>query len=608
MKTFFTGVRTRSGWLIPTIIICLALAAFSFAALPVRAGAAEEKAKKAFADWKAAQAAVAAAQEKLADAQKKLQTAMAAVAKSGGKATPEQEAALAGGRAEVARAEAALREAEKQELAARVALEAAIADLPDGPLKDQLKRERNYPSVVAANGLYTLKFDTPSGQLKVNLPDDMRAGDTISGTVVPEPNGSTDEERKTNRGMLEGYVVEISGQKFSVKQGSVGPFVIRQLQPPGGLGRPPMPPPPDSFFDVFVGVDPPNGPTTTRARIQLISYFGPNAPPTHPSGAIITPDPKITQPTPTTGGITIQGGTLGSKPQDIDAVVPRFNIPPLGQQGRPMVVPGPFDGDSSNTRVNWTVRSRTPVSANPTENVPQNLGLIAESPRKAIFQSLTDVAGLMEVTVKEGEKQTTGDYRNVGVNLSAPKTSLMKGESTELKVEVQGLDGIKQSVPLTIASQGVITMTGGNYQPLTIQPSEVGADGSYSTTRGITGLQAGGWTATATVVTGRFNVCLQDDARPTTTILLNTVTGGYSIPLPGGSSLAQTGDAPAIGEATAVMKGCILTLRDDKPARGVLVRLDTCTNAGSAAVDTANKQKFTITDRNISDNTCVSAP
>jgi hypothetical protein len=212
------------------------------------------------------------------------------------------------------------------------------------------------------------------------------------------------------------------------------------------------------------------------------------------------------------------------------------------------------------------------------------------------------------MTVKEGDKQSTGNFRNVGVNLSAPKTSLRRGESTELKVEVQGLEGIKEPVPLTLKSQGVITMTGGNYQPLTIQPSQVGGDGSYATTRGITGLQAGGWTATATVVTGPFNVCLQDDARPTRTILLNTVTGGYSIPLPGGSSMAQTSDAPAIGEATLVMKGCILTLRDDVAARKLLVTLDTCTNAGSAAVETANRPKFTITDRNISDNTCVSAP
>src|SRR5437660_8850740 len=124
------------------------------------------------------------------------------VANSRGKTTAEQEEALAQRREAVARAEAALHEAEKQELAAKVELESEIADLPDGPLKDQLKRERNYPSVVIANGLSTVKFDTPSGQLTLNLPDDMRAGDTITGTVIPEPKGSTEEERNTNRGVL----------------------------------------------------------------------------------------------------------------------------------------------------------------------------------------------------------------------------------------------------------------------------------------------------------------------------------------------------------------------------------------------------------------------
>jgi prefoldin subunit 5 len=34
-----------------------------------------------------------------------------------------------------------------------------------------------------ANGLVVTTFDTPQGKIKVNLPDDMAAGDTISGTV-----------------------------------------------------------------------------------------------------------------------------------------------------------------------------------------------------------------------------------------------------------------------------------------------------------------------------------------------------------------------------------------------------------------------------------------
>ena len=39
-------------------------------------------------------------------------------------------------------------------------------------------------SVVTANGLHSASFDTIHGKVIVNLPDDMMAGDTISGTVV----------------------------------------------------------------------------------------------------------------------------------------------------------------------------------------------------------------------------------------------------------------------------------------------------------------------------------------------------------------------------------------------------------------------------------------
>lgn len=609
MRASFKSIQITGSWSIPTIIICLAAVAFSLTAIPARAGGAEDKAKKAFADWKAAQGAVAAAKEKLADAQKALQNAMTAVAESGGQPTAAQEAALAQGREAVARAEAALRAAEKQELAARVALESAIAELPDGELKDQLKRERNFPSLVAANGLYTVKFDTPSGQLKLNLPDDMRAGETISGTVVPEPKGNTEEERNSNRGVLNGYVVDIAGQKFPVNKGSVGPMIIPLRQSPSGPG---IPPSLDSFFDVFFAVDlSSSGLGPVRIPLQ----------PTHPSGAIITPDPKITQPTHPSGAIitpdpkitrpipdakitppppppgdiiTITGEGFRSQPDDVD-MIPGFNIPRLGQQGRPMVIPGPFDGDSSNTGVSWT-----PVGST---NPRTSFNVIAESPRKTVVTAPTNVAGLLEVSLTEGGKEKIGQFRNVAVELTAPRTSLLRGESTELRVQVNGLEGLKTPVPLTLECTGVITMAGGNYQPLTIQPSQVGPDGSYSTTRGITGVQAGGWGATATVVTGPFNVCFRDDSRAATVLLWNSVSGDYSFRPPGGASAPPTGGARLTGEGTMVMKGCVLTLTHNAPDRRVFSKLDTCTNSGQASVQTTSpKAKFTITDRNISDS------
>jgi hypothetical protein len=243
-----------------------------------------------------------------------------------------------------------------------------------------------------------------------------------------------------------------------------------------------------------------------------------------------------------------------------------------------------------------------------TENVSAGFGLLTESPREAVFSSPEQVTGPMQITLHEGDTQTTGNYRNVGVNLTAPKTSLLKGESTELHVEVSGLQGLTQPVPLTLESHGVITMVGGNYQPLVIQPSQVGADGRYSTTRGITGVQAGGWGATATVVTHRFDVCLQDPTREFV-LVWNTFNGEYVftnpfLPKPP----AQIGSATPpnlTGTGKMIMKGCILTLQHNAPDRRVFATLDTCTQTGSATVQTVTpKVKFTITDRNTADNIC----
>jgi hypothetical protein len=585
MKTSIKSIHAMKGTLlIRTLFACLLVVAFSFAAIPTRAGDAEDKAKKAFADWKAAKEAVATAKEKLADAQKALQNAMTAVAKSGGKTTAEQEAALAKGREAVAAAEAALREAEKQELAARIALENAIAELPDGPLKDQLKRERNFPSLVTANGLYTVKFDTPSGQLTVNLPDDMRAGDTISGTVIADPKGQTQEERTKNKAELQAYVVAIFP------------------------AHPPLPKtPPIVIFDLSKGLAQSGGSTIVTAtfaapkKVNLGLFLMPNenspmgacgrsgsltainescSPisqlvfdvPRHPSGAVITPDPKIT---------------------------PTFIIPPLGQTGRPILITGPFDGNASNTTLNWAaLRTSVQDFEKNTENVSGGFGLIAESPRQAVFTAPENVAGPMELHLTEGNTRSTGTYRNVKVNLTAPKTSLLKGESTELHCEVSGLQGLTAPVPLTLESHGVITMVGGTYQPLVIQPSQVGADGRYSTTRGITGVQAGGWGATATVMIHQYDFCLQDDSNPRTVILVNSFTGNYLFTPPGGTSLS--------GKGTITMKGCIFTLEHNEPDRRVMSSIDQCTHTGSASVQTVSpKVKFTITDRNTTDNTCA---
>jgi len=60
--------------------------------------------------------------------------------------------------------------------------------------------------------LNVTRFDLPQGTVTVYLPDDMMAGDTISGTVVPSPKG-TGRIAEQNAGVLTGYVVTIQGEK-----------------------------------------------------------------------------------------------------------------------------------------------------------------------------------------------------------------------------------------------------------------------------------------------------------------------------------------------------------------------------------------------------------
>src|SRR5687768_13884466 len=59
---------------------------------------------------------------------------------------------------------------------------------------------------------------TQHGNIKVYLPDDMRAGDTISGTLVTEPKGKTPEETAKNKSELENYKLRLGSETVSVTE------------------------------------------------------------------------------------------------------------------------------------------------------------------------------------------------------------------------------------------------------------------------------------------------------------------------------------------------------------------------------------------------------
>lgn len=63
-------------------------------------------------------------------------------------------------------------------------------------------------------------MNTLAGTVHVYLPDDMAAGDTISGTIMVEPKGATEEERAGNSAVLRGTVIEIGGERTTASESS----------------------------------------------------------------------------------------------------------------------------------------------------------------------------------------------------------------------------------------------------------------------------------------------------------------------------------------------------------------------------------------------------
>ncbi len=288
--------------------------------------------------------------------------------------------------------------------------------------------------VQSAGGLRTATFQTPQGSIRVNLPDDLSAGDTISGVVLAEPAGQTDEERTRNTGELNGYVIEIKDTRTPIRD-----RVLRFQVPKAGDGA-------TNF--IALTVKDRGGREAGKTQIPVL-------------------------PTPRT-------------PRPPEPAPGDFYLPTIGQTGRPVQIGGPFDGDFSTTTVK--------VDGG-------EISKLAESPRKLIVESPRNIVGSAQLEVKEGRTVAKGEYRNLAINLTAPKTNLLRGETTTLTVEVQGLRGLREDAPITIqnGSPEVVRIEGGDEQAFVIHPEDAPPSGTFRTTRTVTGVRPGGFQVQATV-------------------------------------------------------------------------------------------------------------
>jgi hypothetical protein len=143
-------------------------------------------------------------------------------------------------------------------------------------------------SLETVPGLHVAMFDMPSGKIYVNLPDDLAPGDTASGTVNPVPAGPSERDRARQLKELNGYLLELGGQRAPTSQ------PVRRFVVPAGV--------------------------TTLAVVLLDAHGRPIGEVKAPVGAAAPPSP-------------------------------RYLVPPVGQSGRAVCVRGPFDGDLSAAAV-----------------------------------------------------------------------------------------------------------------------------------------------------------------------------------------------------------------------------------------------------------------
>lgn len=265
-----------------------------------------------------------------------------------------------------------------------------------------------------------LTFSIPKlGSTTLYLPSDIRHGDTITGTVITFPEGRNAAAKAKNEDTLSGYVIEIEGKKSNAN--GVLRFMISAPSP---------------------------------LRMNVLDK----------SGKVVASQELECLPT-------------------IENPWHSFDIPRIGQAGRPIEINGQFDGDIANTQCSLG---------------GQRAAVLAESPRGCIVMVPPNVSA-GQMTILENGKSFSAPFNSLSVQLSAPKTTLLKGEQTTVQATVSGFEGLdREAFPipfeLTNQSPGIIRIQGfqGTSKCFSITPEMVKGN-VWTTSMGVTAINAGGF-------------------------------------------------------------------------------------------------------------------
>jgi hypothetical protein len=164
-----------------------------------------------------------------------------------------------------------------------------------------------------------------------------------------------------------------------------------------------------------------------------------------------------------------------------------FTIPPYIVSGDQAIITGNFDGNMTNTSVT--------INGEKTE-------LLAESPSRLYFTTSSNQTGNVTVVCTENGNTQMAASNLLKLDLSAGKTSLVRGEKTEVHVNISGLEGLKEPVHIAIknTSPSVIILEGGNTQDIILTPRNDAPSGVFVTTRNIQSLKNGSFSVSVTII------------------------------------------------------------------------------------------------------------
>jgi hypothetical protein len=172
------------------------------------------------------------------------------------------------------------------------------------------------------------------------------------------------------------------------------------------------------------------------------------------------------------------------------APVPRaqggIDLPTGGQSGAFASVWGPFANPAGSTTV--------AIGG-------QNADVLAESPRKMVFQTPPNLAGASRIDVRTGSLSASGPFSLLGIRPSVTARVLTPGQTAVLTLLVLGLADLKEPASLVIVNHepATVSLAGGPVQHVTIEPGAVSAGGTFTLTRTLTGEKGGGFDITAAI-------------------------------------------------------------------------------------------------------------